>query len=391
MNVTITPNILEGEIVPPPSKSQAHRLLIGALLAGNSRVDNLADSQDILATNSCMEAILSKPEGLPLLDCGESGSTLRFLIPVAIALCGGGKFTGRGRLMERPQEPYFEIFKEKGISYDLTDSVLTVEGKLTAGNYALRGDISSQFITGLLYALPLVDGDSTITLTTDLESRGYVDLTLEVLSQFGIAVSYDGERTFAVKGNQTYRPCNTFVEADWSQSGFWYAAGGVGNPVMVTGMNRQSAQGDRAIFEWGKLLRRGGEVTLDVSQCPDLVPPVAAWAALRNGTTHLVNGARLRIKESDRLAAVTDVLGAMGADITEGEDSLTIHGNFRGLAGGVTVSSHNDHRIAMMAAIAASRCAAPVTIEGAQCVAKSYPDFWEVYEEMGGMIVREEG
>ena len=187
MNVTITPGLLRGAITPPPSKSQAHRLLIAAALAdGESRIEHLADSQDIQATRRCMAALKAPGEDLPVLDCGESGSTLRFLIPVALALRGGGRFTGRGRLMERPQKPYFDLFDEKGIAYRQEDGVLTVQGRLTPGTFALPGDVSSQFVTGLLYALPLLEGDARITLTTPLESRGYVDMTLEALERFGI-------------------------------------------------------------------------------------------------------------------------------------------------------------------------------------------------------------
>ena len=389
MNVTITPGLLRGAIAPPPSKSQAHRLLIAAALAdGESRIEHLADSQDIQATRRCMAALKAPGEDLPVLDCGESGSTLRFLIPVALALRGGGRFTGRGRLMARPQKPYFDLFDEKGIAYRQEDGVLTVQGRLTPGTFALPGDVSSQFVTGLLYALPLLEGDSRITLTTPLESRGYVDMTLEALERFGIRAECPDGRTLRVPGGQTYRPCRAAVESDYSQAAFYYAANGLGGQVEILGLNPRSAQGDRCIVPYHMQLCGPGEAELDVSQCPDLVPPLAAHAALRQGITRIVNAARLRIKESDRLTAVTQVLTALGADVVEGADRLTITGQPEGLAGGVTVDSHNDHRIAMMAAVAATRCAAPVTITGAECVAKSYPDFWEDYERLGGQIQR---
>ena len=389
MNVTITPGLLRGAITPPPSKSQAHRLLIAAALAdGESRIEHLADSQDIQATRRCMAALKAPGEDLPVLDCGESGSTLRFLIPVALALRGGGRFTGRGRLMERPQKPYFDLFDEKGIAYRQEDGVLTVQGRLTPGTFALPGDVSSQFVTGLLYALPLLEGDSRITLTTPLESRGYVDMTLEALERFGIRAACPDGRTLRVPGGQTYRPCRAAVESDYSQAAFYYAANGLGGQVEILGLNPRSAQGDRCIVPYHMQLCGPGEAELDVSQCPDLVPPLAAHAALRQGITRIVNAARLRIKESDRLTAVAQVLTALGADVVEGADRLTITGQPEGLAGGVTVDSHNDHRIAMMAAVAATRCAAPVTITGAECVAKSYPDFWEDYERLGGQIQR---
>ena len=269
MNVTITPGPLAGAITPPPSKSQAHRLLIAAALGtGESHIENLAHSQDIDATLRCMAALKAPGDGLPELDCGESGSTLRFLIPVALALRGGGKFTGHGRLMERPQEPYFAIFREKGISYEQRDGVLTVRGRLSPGDYTLPGDVSSQFVTGLLYALPLLEGDSRILLTTPLESRGYIDMTLDALEQFGVRAAYDGDRTFRVPGNQSYRPRDLTIEADWSNAAFWYAAQFVGCDLEIGGLNAFSTQGDMRIVPYFVKLQGKGPVDLDVSQCP---------------------------------------------------------------------------------------------------------------------------
>ena len=385
MTVTITPAQLRGRIIPPPSKSQAHRLLMAAYLAkGESSLENLAQSQDILATQACMTALLTPGPDLPALDCGESGSTLRFLIPVALALRGGGVFTGRGRLMERPQEPYFALFRERGISYEQQDGVLTVKGVLTPGRYALPGDVSSQFFTGLLYALPLLDGDSELTSTTALESRGYIDMTLDALGCAGIRVEARGD-SFHIPGGQSYAPICRAVEADWSQAGFWYAAKGIGNDVETLGMDPDSRQGDRVLDRWAQALSGPGQVVLDVSGSPDLVPPVAVWAALRAGeTTRLTNAGRLRIKESDRLAAVASELGKLGADVEEGEDFLTIHGVSM-LKGG-TASSHNDHRIAMMLAVAATMASGPVTIYGAEAVSKSYPNFWDDYAALGGIM-----
>ena len=386
--LTITPALLRGTVMPPPSKSQSHRILIAAALGTEkSRIGNLGRSEDIDATRRCMAALKMPGEGLPELDCGESGSTLRFLIPVALALRGGGRFTGHGRLMERPQEPYFAIFREKGIAWEQKDGTLTVRGRLTPGDYTLPGDVSSQFVTGLLYALPLLEGDSRILLTTPLESRGYIDMTLDTLEQFGVKAEYDGDCVFRVPGNQKYRARDVVIEADWSNAAFWYAAVSLGCELDIQGLNAFSAQGDMRIVPYYMKLQGMGPVDLDVSQCPDLVPPLAAMAALRAGeTTRIVNAARLRIKESDRLAAVTEVLNAMGAQVEEFEDHLVICGKER-LAGGVTVSGHNDHRIAMMAAIAAIRCEGPVTITGAECVKKSYPDFWEDYRSLGGKLI----
>lgn len=385
MQAVITPSKLSGTIVPPPSKSQAHRLLIAAALAnGEGRISNLADSQDILATKACIAALKQPCEGLPRLECGESGSTLRFFIPIALALRGGGIFSGKGRLMERPQKPYFDIFDRIGVKHAMENGLLTVEGELVSGRYELPGDVSSQFITGLLYSLPLLEGNSEIVLTTKLESKGYVDMTLEVLEKYGIRIEQE-EWGWKVPGGQTYVPVDAAVEADWSQAGFWYAAAGVGNPVEIEGMNSMSTQGDMRIVPYYLKLSQPGNVELDVSQCPDLVPPLSAHAALRKGKTEIINAGRLRIKESDRLAAVTQVLTAMGAEIEEHPEGLTIVGR-DSLVGGVTVDSHNDHRIAMMAAMAATRCEQPVTITGAQSVRKSYPNFWEDYANMGGQV-----
>ena len=264
--------------------------------------------------------------------------------------------------------------------------MLTVEGTLPAGEYALRGDVSSQFFTGLLYALPLLKGDSVIRSTTALESRSYIDMTLDALEKCGIEIADEGD-CFRVKGGQSYKLTDCAVEADWSQAGFYYAALGVGNDIEITGMNPYSVQGDMKIVPYYLKMLQEGDVTLDVSDCPDLVPPLAVQAALRGqgNTTYITNAARLRIKESDRLTAVSTVLNALGAEIEELPDGLVIHGK-DGLAGGVTVDSFNDHRIAMMTAVAATRCAAPVKLLGADCVKKSYPNFWEDYEKLGGEI-----
>ena len=419
MTLTITPQKLSGTVTPPPSKSQAHRVLIAAALAeGDSLIRNLAHSRDIDATLACLAELGAEFEetaaglvvhgmganamsplrrlALPRLDCGESGSTLRFLIPVALAVRGGGIFTGRGRLMERPLKPYFDLFEEKGIFYEQKDGVLTVQGLLEPGEYRLPGDVSSQFFTGLLYALPLRPGPSAIIPTTRLESEGYIAMTTRALETFGArtAATMSLPPQYHVPGSQTYSPAEVTVEADWSQAGFWYAAKFLGNPVEPAGLDPDSLQGDAVIDvqfeEMGLEFPAGHALELDVSGCPDLVPPLAAMAALRAGqTTRLVNAARLRMKESDRLATVAETLCKLGARVEEGPDFLTITG-VETLRGGVTVDSHNDHRIAMMTAVAATRCQAPVTLTGAESVNKSYPTFWEHYVNLGGRIDREE-
>ena len=407
MNITITPHLLQGTLQVPPSKSQAHRLLIAAALSqGESRLENIALSQDILATMDCMRALgatlsadgtlvqgiaaVQQTGTLPHFHCGESGSTLRFLIPIALAVCGGGVFTGEGRLMERPQTPYFKLFREKGVAYSLQNGVLTVRGALKPGDYALPGNVSSQFFTGLLYALPLLKGDSVLRATTVLESRSYLDMTIQALQQYGITIAVQPDGSFAIPGGQHGRATNGRAEGDWSQAAFYYAANGIGNDVKLAGMNPDSVQGDRRIASFAAQLAGACEVALDVSDCPDLVPPLAALAALRAGrTTRIINAARLRMKESDRLQTVTAALRAMGASITELPDGLVITGQAQ-LPGGCKVDACNDHRIAMMTAIAASRCQQPVTVIGAACVKKSYPNFWEDYERLGGKICREE-
>ena len=383
----ITPGrTLSGTVQPPPSKSMAHRILIASALSGGSAPRDLGDSQDIRATRACLAALAEPPaEGLPLLDCGESGSTLRFLIPIALALRGGGVFTGRGRLMERPQGPYLDMFQEKGVLWTRSGSRLTVQGRLEAGRYALSGGVSSQFITGLLFALPLLEGESEILLTSPLESRGYVDMTLEVLSRFGITVENRDRARFTVPGGQRYTPCAMTAEGDWSQGAFWYAAQFLGHPVEVTGLSEHSAQGDRIILEYLDRLRQPGEAALDLSGCPDLAPPLAAAAAARPGLTRFTGAARLRLKESDRLASIAAALNALGAGAEEGADCLTVRGA-EALAGGCAVDSCSDHRIAMMTAILATRCREAVTLTEPQCVEKSYPAFWAHYRMLGGEI-----
>ena len=439
MDLQIIPKKLSGTVTPPPSKSIAHRLLIAAALAdGVSTVRGIAMSQDVEATLRCLTALGGRwkettpgvleitgtgsrraGEDLPRLDCGESGSTLRFFIPIALAVAGGGVFTGHGRLMERPQGPYFDLFREKGISYEQKDGVLTVRGHLEPGEYKLAGNVSSQFFTGLLFALPLLEGPSVIRSTTEVESRDYIAITRQVLETAGVETTCkDNFRTLEITGG-TYHPIDETVEADWSQAAFWYTAQGLGNSLTIQGMNPKSIQGDRVMASFAEMLRGEplsggvtvpilgpasaapakpfqpplrpgwttpcvGSVSLPLTYCPDLAPPLAAWGALLNGTLYLKDAGRLRIKESDRLATITAALRALGADVTEEPDRLIINGK-PALPGG-TVDCANDHRIAMMAAIAATGCTGPVTLLGAECVKKSYPDFWDVYQSLGGDI-----
>ena len=409
MKLTITPAKLYGAVTPPPSKSLAHRLLIAAALSdGRSVITGLGDSQDIAATRRCLSALGAGIEDLeenavrvhglgssiiqagpaPILDCGESGSTLRFLIPLALLVKGKAALTGHGRLMERPLKPYEDLFREKGIAWEITDGILTVDGgrgydrlALDPGEYRLPGNVSSQFFTGLLFALPLLDGDSALVPTTSLESRDYLELTRQVQALAGVHSRWQGDALF-IPGNQRYQSFTASVEADWSQAAFWYAANFLGGEVDVRGLDPRSAQGDRVISQLCFRLAQPGEAEIDVSGCPDLLPPLAVMAAVRSGVTHFTHAGRLRMKESDRLRTTAALLAALGGRAEEGPDFLTVQGG--PLAGG-TVDSASDHRIAMAAAIAATRCAGPVTVLGAECVAKSYPRFWEDYRMLGGI------
>ena len=285
--------------------------------------------------------------------------------------------------MERPQGPYRDLFRDKGIAWEQRDGVLTVRGKLTPGEYRLPGDVSSQFFTGLLFALPLLESPSTIVSTTAVESWDYICMTLDALAGAGVAVPEPRRGGAFSISPHPYRSFDRCVEADWSQAGFWYAAIALGSQVELEGLNAFSVQGDMAVVPNFLRLTHPGDLDIDVSGIPDLLPPLAVMAAVRSGTTRFVNAARLRMKESDRLSTVCAMLEALGGTCQEGPDSLSVTG---GTLTGGTVDGANDHRIVMAAAIAATACAGPVTILGAECVKKSYPDFWEVYKNLGGEV-----
>ncbi len=417
--VKITPSVLSGTVQAPPSKSYAHRAVISAFLSNEEcNIKNLNMSADISATLNCAKQLGAiakysekthtatiKNGGLPTsglcLDCGESGSTLRFFIPIAMALTDSISFTGHGRLMERPLEPYFEIFNKKKIKYDLKDSILTVSGRLKPGTYEINGTVSSQFITGLLFALPLLDGDSKIKIKGTLTSKAYVDITLDVMAKFGIEITNNGYSSFEIKGNQKYGRKTYTVEGDFSNAAFWLVAGAIGCDITCSGIDEKSLQGDKKIID---IIRQTGAtieyvsknsikaqptanmhgITVDVDEIPDLVPILAVLFCFCKGTSRIENAGRLRIKESDRLAAITAELSKMGAVITEGEDFLEIEG--KQILHGGELSSWNDHRIAMAGAIAACRCEGAVSIDDAKkAVTKSYPDFFEDYKALGGV------
>lgn len=394
MDMLITPAVLRGEITPPPSKSFLHRYVICAALAeGRSVIRNAVLSDDVLATLNCVESLGARWElngdtltvtgmggqctfdGVPVLDCGESGSTLRFLLPVALAVCGGAVFHGHGRVMQRPLKPYFDLFDDLGVFYELRGDTLTVRGALKSGEYRLPGNVSSQFFTGLMLALPLV-GESEIVPTGEVESADYIEMTR--IARASAGVGDDGRHI--CRGQ--YRPFEVTVENDWSQAAFWYEARFLGNEVEIIGLDEGSVQGDKRIAALCGKMKEPGKLTVDASQCPDLVPAVAAMAAYRPGTTEIVRASRLRLKESDRLKAMAEVLASMGAMVFETDDGLYIEGK-KALSGG-RADCHGDHRIAMAAAIAAAKCTGVTTLCGAECVSKSYPDFWKEYRRLGG-------
>ena len=412
MIARITPAKLGGTVPAIASKSDAHRLLIlAALSQGETRLEMEQRSEDIDATIGCLRALGAEieilPDGVlvrgiehpnenPLLDCGESGSTFRFLLPVAAALCEHARFTGSGRLPERPIGELMRVMQAHEVVFSGERLPFSTNGRLTGGSFSLPGNVSSQYLTGLLLALPLTQQDSTISLTTRLESAGYVDITLHALKRFGVEVRVQ-DGAYAISGGQRIQsPGMLRVDGDWSNAAFFLAAGALGKPITVTRLNLDSPQGDKAILV---ALRKFGAVvetttdtirvspaklagcTIDVGETPDLLPILAVLGACAAGETRLVNAARLRLKESDRLASVSAMLRALGGKVEELPDALLITGG--ALAGG-TVDSCRDHRIAMSAAIAAIRCANEVSILGADAVNKSYPAFYSDYNQLGG-------
>ena len=398
MNVKIAPSVAKGSVIPPPSKSYAHRLLVCAALSdGESVIENIGTNDDILATAECLNNMgaqitidgttatvkgISYSERVDKLSlfCNESGSTLRFLIPLSLVFSKEIVFSGKGRLMERPQTVYEELFKTKGFFLEKTGDGLTVSGQLHSGIYEVAGDVSSQFITGLLFTLPLLQGDSEIRLTTPLQSAPYVDITIDVLSRFGVEISRDGD-VFYIKGDQQYKPCDAVCEGDWSNAAFLDAFNLAGGQVVLDNMNTNSKQGDRVYKEYFNLLCNGTP-TLDISQCPDLGPVLIACAVLKNGAT-LKGTSRLKIKESDRGQVMAQELRKLGVNVEIGDDYIIVPQSELNTPC-ESIDCHNDHRIAMASAIAATVADGPVTILGAECVAKSYPVFWQDFRMLGG-------
>lgn len=391
MDITITPKKLSGKIRAIPSKSQAHRLLICAALS--TRTTKLycpQTNEDIEATADCLRSLGAsisydnncytvipnnhRPSAAEL-HCRESGSTLRFLLPIVGALGIDTTFVLEGRLSQRPLSPLWEEMEKHGCILDRpTNTTVRCAGKLQPGNYCIDGSVSSQFITGLLFAMSLMPGNSTLTITGKLESKPYVDMTLCALSMFGISTD-----NLSISGTPGFRtPGEIAVEGDWSNSAFFLSATAMGNTVIVNGLNNDSAQGDRAIMDilekWNSLKE------IDVSDIPDLVPILAVVAGARNGMI-FKNIQRLRLKESDRVATVCEMINSLGAQAIASEDILCVT---PGQYHSCIVNAAGDHRIAMAAAIAATAANGNVTILGAECVKKSYPAFWEHYKLLGG-------
>ncbi|MBQ9008936.1 MAG: 3-phosphoshikimate 1-carboxyvinyltransferase [Clostridia bacterium] len=427
MNQTVS-GALSGNLGIIPSKSAAHRaVLLAALAQGETVIEPLQLSEDISATLSCTQQLgltrgSAKAPASPgfvrmrimgraknesnrntrTLECGESGSTLRFMLPLALDGRGPVRFLGRGRLMQRPLNVYEDLFRSQNLFWQLRGNELTVDGQLHPGHYSLPGDISSQFFTGLLLALPMLEEDSEIACLSPLESRSYVELTRKAQAKFGIRSewSQDGQHLIIPGGQQPRSPGSVHLEGDWSHAAFYLVAGAIGGQgITLSGLDFDTTQGDIVMLSF---LREMGArislaenfvtvtpsplhgITADVSQCPDLVPALAVAMAAAGGESRIVGAARLRLKESDRLRAVAMTLQSLKAVCFEEDDGLVIHGGVH-LHGG-TVDGCHDHRIVMAAAIAAALARDPVTITDAECVAKSAPAFWDEFAHLGGII-----
>lgn len=413
MNYGVKAGRRSGTVTVPASKSVAHRLLICAALS-EERSTLVCDgiSKDIQATVNCLNAlgadirpltdaveitpVQKAGETVRHLYCGESGSTLRFILPIVGALGLSAVFHMEGLLSKRPLDALVEALTAHGVEISRQGDMLSCVGRLQAGDYRIPGNISSQYISGLLFALPLLDGESTLSVEGEIESADYIAMTENALQYAGIVFEKQGAK-YRIPGCQAYRvPCRAEVERDWSNAAFFLCMGALSDKgIAVNGMSLGSAQGDKEILE---ILRRfGAEVTVsekgirvckgkltgttvDATAIPDLVPTISALASGAEGVTEIVNASRLRYKESDRLKTTAQMLNALGADVKETADGLVIKGKSK-LSGG-TVDAANDHRIAMSAAVAAGICEKDVTVVGAECVAKSYPDFWKDYETL---------
>lgn len=392
-DVFVGPGTLTGRITPPPSKSDAHRALICAALAGDLTVVeglSVPFSEDIRATLACLDALKTADREL---DCEESGTTLRLLIPIAAALGRRTRFIGHGRLPSRPLREYESIFEGHGVTLQFPNNgslPLEVQGQLLPGRFSVPGHVSSQYLSGLLLALPLLTGESTIWLSTPLESAPYVAMTIRTMRCFGVQVA-ETRTGFHSPGGQHYRPAPYRVERDFSQAAFWLTADFRRGQLSVEGLDDASCQGDRAIIDLlGQFAAGHHQYEIDAAQVPDLVPILAVAATMVDATTRIVRAQRLRLKESDRLETTAAALSAIGADISQTADGLIIAGGRQSRFGpccpGGTIESAGDHRIAMALAVAALRTQNGVTIRGAECIRKSYPDFFHEMKRLGGDV-----
>ncbi len=380
-----------GEVTAIPSKSYAHRIAICQFLSGRTVDVGSLTSKDISATKNCLSVLQS---GGNVLDCGESGSTLRFLIPLSLSLGGEYVYTGHGKLMDRPNDQLFECLKAKGIEIKKVGERIVAKGALTPGEYRIRGDVSSQYVSGLLMALSRLDGESTVVLTTPLASSPYVDITLEVLGAFGIEVKRKKD-CFVIKGG-TFKDSDVQPEGDWSNAAFFLVLGGLAGKVSVRGLNADSAQGDKVILDVLKsagvdVQIEDGVVTtskssiqpfaMDAEDCPDLVPIVSVLAAFGEGKSVIKNVSRLRLKESDRIETTIDMLSGFGVRATSDGHDLIVYG---GSARHGKTDSHNDHRIAMAATVLATAVEGRSQITDYTAIEKSYPTFYEDVTKIGG-------
>lgn len=413
-DVKFSPFVPNGTVNVPPSKSDVHRAIICAAMAnGVSRISPVALSNDIKATIGCIKALgadavlennVLTVDGTnmyknktALLDCGESGSTLRFFIPIAAVGNINATFVGKGKLPQRPIGIFTEALPKAGTVCKTEGGLpLEIKGQLKSGIFEIPGNVSSQFITGLLLALPILEGDSEIVLTSPLESVGYIAMTIRTMKQFGVNIQAT-EKGWHIKGGQSYKICDYTTDGDWSQAAFFMVLGAVSGKVTVKGVAKDSTQGDKKcaeiLAEFGaKVTQRDNEVTvekgelkaitIDASQIPDLVPVLSVCAAFAEGTTKIINAERLRIKECDRLKATAELLNNLGGKVKELSDGLEITG-VSSLKGG-NVNGYNDHRIVMSAAVCAARSDEDITATFAMSINKSYPDFYIDYNSIGG-------
>lgn len=415
MTVKIHPSNVSGTVKIPPSKSMAHRAIICASLAnGKSVISNIAFSEDILTTIEGMKSLGAIIEcfddyvevtGIRNFDdlasneinCNESGSTLRFFVPIFSLTNQEVTFLGKNRLLIRPQAIYEEIFTSRGLEFKQDTTKLNIKGALPSGRYELAGDVSSQFISGLLFALPLTQGDSEIHISEPYESRSYVDLTIQMLEDFGVCVKYTDNNTISIKGNQQYKAHNHTVEGDFSQFGFFATLGAINNTIICDGLRHNSKQGDKQMvdilkdcgvdiseIENGYKIEKStvNAVDIDLKNCPDLGPILSVLCANATGKSTIFNAGRLRIKESDRILAMETELKKFGVYISSTEDVITINGQSN-FCTDLKTSGHKDHRIVMSLAILATICTQPVEICEAEYIKKSYPNFFEDLEKLG--------